>query len=35
MQRVIVEYPDNLALAVQTTPEELQGDLEAVRKASL
>ena len=27
MQRVIVEYPDNLALAVQTTPEELQAQI--------
>jgi predicted HTH domain antitoxin len=27
MQRMTLEYPDNLALAVQTTPEELQAQI--------
>ncbi len=27
MQRMTVEYPDNLALAVQTTPDELQAQI--------
>ncbi len=27
MQRMTLEYPDNLPLAVQTTPEELQAQI--------
>jgi hypothetical protein len=27
MQRITLEYPDNLALAVQTTPDELQAQM--------